>query len=60
MNKLYMSVKSVAERYEIGCSTVWYWTKIGKLPKPHKYGANTTRWDSEELDESDKKRKIIE
>ena len=55
-----MSVKSVAERYEIGCSTVWYWTKIGKLPKPHKYGANTPRWDSEELDESDKKRKIIE
>jgi len=50
----YISVKSVAKRYEIGRSTVWYWVKIQKLPPPIKFGANTSRWDIEELDASDK------
>ena len=52
--KQYISVKSVAKRYEIGRSTVWYWVKTTKLPKPHKFGDNTSRWDVEELDASDK------
>ena len=55
----YLSVKSVAKRYEIGRSTVWYWVKIGKLPKPHKLSSNTTRWKIEELDESDKQKIVI-
>ena len=53
MNK-YISVKSVAKRYEIGRSTVWYWVSTGQLPKPHKISSNTTRWDIEELDAFDK------
>ena len=56
--KKYLSVKSVAKRYEIGHSTVWYWVSIGKLPKPHKLGSNTSRWEIEELDEADKQKHL--
>ena len=54
----FMSVKLVAKRYEIGVSTVWYWVKIGKLPKPYKLSTNTTRWKIEELDESDAQKNL--
>ncbi len=49
----FLSVKSVAKRYEIGVSTVWYWLKIGHLPNPVKLAANTTRWSVDSLDEFD-------
>ena len=49
----FISVKSVAERYGIGVSTVWYWVKNGILPKPYKLANNTTRWSIEELDKVD-------
>jgi predicted DNA-binding transcriptional regulator AlpA len=55
----YLSDKSVAKRYEIGRSTVWYWVKIGKLPKPHKLSSNTTRWKIQELDESDNLKSVV-
>ena len=55
----YLSVKSVAKRYEIGRSTVWYWVKTHKLPPPIKFGDNTSRWDVEELDASDKQKSEI-
>ena len=45
--------KTVAKRYEIGRSTVWYWLSTGRLPPPHKIGNNTTHWKIEELDEFD-------
>ena len=50
----YISVKSVAKRYEIGRSTVWFWVSKGKLIKPYKIGSNTTRWNVDELNEFDK------
>jgi predicted DNA-binding transcriptional regulator AlpA len=54
----FISVKNVAKRYEIGRSTVWHWVTIGKLPKPHKLGSNTSRWKIEELDEADKQKNL--
>ena len=55
----YISVKSVAKRYEIGRSTVWYWVKIQKLPPPIKFGDNTSRWNVEELDASDRQKGVV-
>jgi prophage regulatory protein len=52
----YLSDKGVAARYNIGKSTVWYWVKKGKLPRPYKIGENTTRWKVAELNEFDEKR----
>ena len=49
----YISDKSVAERYEIGRSTVWHWVSTGRLPKPHKITSQTTRWKTIELDAFD-------
>ena len=55
----FVSDKYVAKRYGIGRSTVWYWVKMGRLPKPYKLAANTTRFKIEELDESDKQKNVI-
>jgi predicted DNA-binding transcriptional regulator AlpA len=30
-------------------TTVWRWSRDGKLPKPRKLGGNTTRWNVGEL-----------
>jgi prophage regulatory protein len=59
MNK-FLSVRAVAARYEIGISTVWYWVKIERLPKPFKIGPNTTRWKVSELEEMENNAEIIE
>ena len=52
----YLPARGVAVRYGIGVSTVWYWVKKGLLPKPHKIGPNTSRWDVHELDDHDLQR----
>jgi|TARA_R110002012_G_scaffold254780_2_gene433903 prophage regulatory protein len=46
----YLSVKSVAHRYDIGISTVWLRVKQGKLPQPIKLHGTSTRWKLEDLE----------
>lgn len=45
----YLSVKSLAHRYDIAVSTVWLRVKQGKLPKPMKLHGTSTRWKLDEL-----------
>ena len=51
----FISDKTMAERYEIGRSTVWHWVSTGKLPKPHRLTSQTTRWDLQEVEDFDKR-----
>jgi prophage regulatory protein len=46
----YLSVKSVAHRYDIAVSTVWLRLKQGKLPQPIKLHGTSTRWKLDELE----------
>jgi len=39
----------VAAFLGIGLSTVWLFTKQGRLPKPRKYSARVTVWDAAEI-----------
>lgn len=54
-----LSVYEVADRYGIGVSTVWAWSKANTngFPSPTRYGDRCTRWDEESLDEFDEKMK---
>jgi predicted DNA-binding transcriptional regulator AlpA len=47
----YLSVKSLAHRYDIAVSTVWLRVKQGKLPKPIKLHGSSTRWKLDDLEE---------
>ncbi|MDC2963444.1 AlpA family phage regulatory protein [Gammaproteobacteria bacterium] len=46
----WISDRTIANRYEIARSTVWAWTRKGKLPKPVKLGENITRWNEDEIE----------
>ena len=46
-----LRVKEVAEMLGIGVSTVWHYVKIGKLPKPIKFGDRAPAWRLSELEE---------
>ena len=48
----WVSDKFLADYYEVSRCTVWRWVKTGKLPPPEKIGANTTRWDFEQIERS--------
>lgn len=41
---MFINVKTLAERYNIHRATVWRWVRIGRLPKPVRFGGNVTRW----------------
>ena len=45
----YSSDKVLARYYDTTRKTIWIWSKEGKLPRPHKIGANTTRWLNAEI-----------
>lgn len=53
----YLSVKSVAHRYDIGISTVWLRVKQNKLPQPIKIHGGSTRWQLKDLEAHDAKLK---
>lgn len=55
MEQSYLSVKSVANRYDIAISTVWLRLKQGKLPRPIKLHGSSTRWKLDELISSEAK-----
>lgn len=46
--KIYYSDKQLAEYLGIGRSTVWYYVKLHKLPKPIKINGST-RWNIDEV-----------
>ena len=39
-----LRMQDLAERLRIGKSTVWYWLKMGILPKPIRFGTRFTAW----------------
>lgn len=41
--------RALAGLLDISEVTVWRWSKIGKLPRPRKLGANTTRFNVGEV-----------
>lgn len=47
----YLSVKSVAFRYDMAVSTVWLKVQQGKLPKPIKFHGTNTRWKLSDLEQ---------
>jgi predicted DNA-binding transcriptional regulator AlpA len=47
----FVSLRTVATIQEASHSTIWRRVKDGTLPKPHKLGPNTTRWNVGELRE---------
>jgi predicted DNA-binding transcriptional regulator AlpA len=49
---VYASAKTLALAFETSETTIWRWTKSGKLPKPHKLGEGTTRWRTDEVRQS--------
>lgn len=46
---VYASAKTLALALETSETTIWRWTKSGKLPKPHRLGGGTTRWRTDEV-----------
>ncbi|MDT0581440.1 helix-turn-helix transcriptional regulator [Brumicola blandensis] len=51
----FLSVKSIAHRYDIAISTVWLRVKEGKIPKPIKLHGTSTRWKLEDLEKWESK-----
>jgi prophage regulatory protein len=47
----FVSIRTVAAITIASNSTIWRRVKDGTLPKPHKLGPNTTRWNVGELRE---------
>lgn len=47
----YLRDKEVAKMLSIGRSTVWYYTKIGKLPKPIKFSPRVTVWKLTDIEQ---------
>lgn len=50
VRKMLMDCYDVAHALGIGVSTVWAWSKEGRLPQPIKLGAKTTRWKVSEIE----------
>lgn len=48
----YVSANTLAAMLETTPSTVWRWSKRGRLPKPYRLGEGTTRWKIEEVNEA--------
>ena len=47
--------KDLAARYGVSRISIWRWARDGKIPKPRKIAANTSRWLASEIDEHDQK-----
>lgn len=47
-----LAARKLAILLDVSEVTVWRWVKAGKLPRPRKIGANTTRFNVGELREA--------
>lgn len=45
----YVSANTLAAALETTPSTIWRWSKSGRLPRPVKLGEGTTRWNLAEV-----------
>lgn len=45
----HIPARALASLLDVSEVTVWRWAKAGKLPKPRKLGANTTRFNVGEV-----------
>ena len=45
----YSSDKTLAKFYDASRSTIWKWSREGKLPKPIKLTSGATRWDNKSV-----------
>jgi len=45
----YSSDKTLAQFYDASRSTIWKWSREGKLPKPIKLTSGATRWDNKSV-----------
>ena len=44
MTQTYLRDTDVAQRYSIGRTTVWRWSREGRLPAPIQLSGGCTRW----------------
>jgi predicted DNA-binding transcriptional regulator AlpA len=54
--KKYVSDKLLAERYGVSRSTIWRWVAKGIIPKAHKLGPGTSRFDLVEVEAAEVRR----
>lgn len=48
----YSSDKTLARYFDVARSTIWEWTRTGKLPKPEKLSDGTSRFKNSKLKEA--------
>lgn len=48
----FISANTLAKALEVSPCTIWGWSKSGRLPKPKKLGANTSRFNAGEVRET--------
>lgn len=41
----WVSDSFLADYFQVHRTTIWRWSKTGRLPAPVEIGENTTRWD---------------
>ena len=55
----YLNVKQLAERHGVNPSTIWRrLQKNPTFPKPHKFGPQTLRWNTAELEAWEEAQKV--
>jgi prophage regulatory protein len=45
----YSSDKTLASYFDTSRSTIWLWTREGRIPKPHKLSTGSTRWSNKDI-----------
>ncbi len=43
--KRHLTDNEVAALLSVSRATVWRWAAAGRIPNPHRWGENVTRWD---------------
>lgn len=56
MERKYLYIKDMCERYDVKRWTIWSWCKRGKIPKPDK-SLGRPRWWRPAIDEFDRGRR---
>ena len=52
----FLSVDQLAERYQVGRSTIWRWTADGRLPRPVRFSPGCSRWSSDAIEQREAER----
>ncbi|HAR34795.1 MAG TPA: AlpA family transcriptional regulator [Desulfobacter sp.] len=54
---VYYSDTQLAKRYETHRTTIWRWVKTSGFPKPIKLSKGCSRWDIEEVEAWERRKK---